>query len=127
MTIVITGEDRDALYERIVMRLNGIDDVYRAVEQEDWASAQELGQEFSDLLRFVCSDLGWGERTDESLSLTAPPDVLTRAAEVLRDLARSDAAHFESERRDAEAQENEARDLEKTCERLLEQLQLRAG
>lgn len=51
MTIVITGEDRDALYERIVMRLNGIDDVYRAVEQEDWASAQELGLEFSDLLR----------------------------------------------------------------------------
>lgn len=122
MTIAITGGERDALYERIVMRLNGIDDVYRAVEQEDWASAQELGQEFSDLLRFVCADLGWGERADESLPLTAPPDVLTRAAEVLRDLARSDAAHFESERRDAEAQENEARYLQETCERLLGEL-----
>lgn len=123
MTIVITGEDRDALYERIVIRLNGIDDVYRAVEQEDWASAQELGQEFSDLLRFVCADLGWGKRTDESLHLSTPPDVLARAAEVLRDLARSDAAHFESERRDAEEQESEARSLQQTCERLLEELQ----
>lgn len=123
MTIVITGEDRDALYERIVMRLNGIDDVYRAVEHEDWASAQELGQEFSDLLRFVCADLGWGERAAESLRLSAPPDVLTRAAEVLRNLARSDAAHFESERRDAEEQENEARYLQEACERLLEELQ----
>lgn len=123
MTIVITGEDRDALYERIVMRLNGIDDVYRAVEQEDWASAQELGLEFSDLLRFVCADLGWGERADESLPLSTPPDVLARAAEVLRDLAKNDAAHFESERRDAEVQENEARSLAKTCERLLREIQ----
>lgn len=122
MTIVITGGDRDALYERIVIRLNGIDDVYKAVEEEDWASAQELGQEFSDLLRFVCADLGWGERADESLRLSTPPDVLARAAAVLRDLARSDAAHYESERRDAEEQENEARRLQQTCERLLEEL-----
>ncbi len=126
MTVAITGAERNALYERIVMRLNGIDDVYRAVEQEDWASAQELGEEFSDLLRFVCTDLGWGERADESLPLTAPPDVLTRAAATLRELAKSDADHFETERREAEEQENEARYLQQTCERLLEELRPRS-
>lgn len=123
MTIAIKGEERDALYERIVMRLNGLDDVYRVIERGDWEAAQRLGQEFSDLLRFVCADLGWGERADESLRLGTPPDVLARAAAVLRDLARSDAAHFESERREAEEQENGARYLQETCERLLGELQ----
>jgi hypothetical protein len=122
MSITITGDERDALYERIVMRLNGIDGVYRAVEEGDWAAAQELGLEFSDLLRFVCSDLGWGERAEESVPLSTPPDVLSHAVEVVRDLAKSDGAHFEAEKRDAEAQENEARYLQRTCDRLLGEL-----
>ncbi|MDQ2631339.1 MAG: hypothetical protein M3Y75_10295 [Actinomycetota bacterium] len=122
MTISIAKEERDALYERIVMRLNGINDVYTAVEDEDWAAAQKLGQEFSDLLRFVCDDLGWGEGAEERLDLSAPADVISRAAETLRDLASTDREHFEMEKREAEAQENEARYLQQTCERLLGKL-----
>ena len=122
MSITITKEERDALYERIVMRLNGIDGVYRAVEEEDWEEAQKLGQEFSDLLRVVCEDLGWGEGAEGSLDLDAPADVLARAAATLRDLARTDAGHFEGERRGAEEQESEARNLQRVCERLLEKI-----
>jgi hypothetical protein len=123
MSITITKEERDALYERIVTRLNGIDGVYRAVEEEDWGEAQKLGQEFSDLLRFVCEDLGWGEGAEESLDLKAPADVLARAAVTLRDLAKDDASHFEGERRGAEEHEGEARNLQQVCERLLGELQ----
>lgn len=123
MSITITKEERDALYERIVMRLNGIDDVYRAVEQGDWASAQKLGQEFSDLLRFVCSDLGWGEGTEETLDLSTPPDVLSRAAKTLREMAETERAHFESESRQAAEGASEARYLQQTCDRLLGELQ----
>jgi len=123
MSLTITGAERDALYERIVMRLNGIDGVYRAIEEEDWAAAQELGREFSDLLRFVCEDLGWGEGAKETIPLSTPPDVLSHAVEVVSGLARADGAHFEAEKRDVEAQENEARYLQQTCERLLEKLE----
>jgi hypothetical protein len=123
MTVTISGKERDGLYERIVTRLNGIDDVYRAVEAEDWPTAQELGQEFSDLLQFVCADLGWGPRKAESFRLGSPPGVLSRVARVVRDLARVDGAHFEGEKRIAEAHELQARRLRETCERVLEELE----
>lgn len=123
MTITISKEERDALYERIVVRLSGIDDVHRVVEQEDWGAAQALGQEFSDLLRFVCSDLGWGEGPRSSLTLSTPADVLARAAAIVRDLAKADADQFESDRRHAEELEREAAYLRETCERLLEEIE----
>ncbi|HEU5061876.1 MAG TPA: hypothetical protein VFT79_01845 [Solirubrobacterales bacterium] len=40
MRITINKEERDALYERFVLRINGIDRVHRVVEQEDWEAAQ---------------------------------------------------------------------------------------
>jgi hypothetical protein len=122
MSITITREERDALYRRITTRLNGIDDVYRAVEDEDWEAAQKLGQEFSDLLRFVCTDIGWGEGTGESVRLAAPPDVVARAVGAVREMARADGSHFAGERQAAEEQEHEALDLQRTCERLLRDL-----
>ena len=122
MSVAISPKERDALYERIAMRLNGIDDVFKAVEAEDWEEAQKLGQEFSDLLRLVCQDLGWGEAAEGELELNTPTDVLARAAGTVRDLASADGEHFEREKREAEAQENEARSLQQTCERLLGEL-----
>lgn len=127
MSIAISGEERNALYERIVMQLNGIDGVYRAIEEEDWERAQRLGQEFSDLLRFVCEDLGWGENAASAFQLQTPPDVLARAAGAVREMAKFDVAQFESERRDAEEREAEARNLQQICERLLEEIQPRGG
>lgn len=119
MSPTITGEERDALYHRIVIRLNGIDDVYRAVDEEDWSSAQDLAVEFSDLLRLLWADLGWGEGAGRPLTLSAPPDVLKRAADSLRKLAHADRAHYESEGRSIRERVDEARHLEQICERLL--------
>jgi hypothetical protein len=119
MTVTITSEERDALYERIVTRLSGIDDVYRAVEEEDWETAQALGQEFSDLLGLICTDLGWGDSAEETFDLSTHPKALSRAARVLRELAQVDRTHHEGESREAEEGADEARYLQQTCERLL--------
>ncbi len=119
MSTTLTRDDRDALYGLIVVRLSGIDDVYRAVEDEDWEAAQRLGQEFSALLRLVCEDLGWGPGKEEALTLSTPPDVLARAASSLREMAKRDRIHYEDESRSAEEEAKEARGLEQTCERLL--------
>jgi hypothetical protein len=122
MSITISAQERDALYERIVVRLNGIDSVYQAVAEEDWSTAQELGEEFSDLLRLVCSGLGWGERPGESFELSTPPDVIRRVASSLRVLARRDLVHQESESRHAEEKAGEAHYLRQTCDRLLSKI-----
>jgi hypothetical protein len=119
VSITITKEERDALYDRIVVRLSGIDGVYGAVEDEDWAAAQGLGKEFSALLRLVCEDLGWGVGEEETLTLSTPPDVLTHAADSLREMAKRDRMHYEDESKSAEVEANKARYLEQTCERLL--------
>jgi ParB-like chromosome segregation protein Spo0J len=122
MSISITREERDALYERIVVRLSGIDGVFRAVDDEDWEAARKLGQEFSDLLQLVCEDLGWGEAAGERLELKTPPDVLVRAMSILADSARHDREHYEAEFRQAEESVGEARFLEETCERIVSEL-----
>jgi len=125
MSITITKEERDALYNRIVIRLSGIDDVYRAVEKEDWATAQELGREFSSLLWLVCEDLGWGAGKGERLTLSIPPDALSRAVGPLRELASRDRVHYAQESESANERANEARYLEEACARLIDALSVK--
>jgi hypothetical protein len=120
MSITISGEERDALYDRIVLRLNGIEDVYRAVEEEDWETAQRLGREFSDLLRLVCDDLGWGEEARQPFSLATPPDVLRRAAGVIKEAAAFEREHHERRRDEAAEDVAEAQRLQEICERILD-------
>lgn len=122
MSVVITAAERDALYGRIIVRLNGIDSVYTAIQDEDWEAAQRLGLEFSDLLRLVCEDLGWGESEAGERELVTPPDVLGRALETLLGLARVDRGHHEDEVRAARQKSDEARRIEETCERILGRL-----
>ncbi len=86
MTPTITAEQRNLLYDEIVERLSGIDDVRLAVEKEDYEAAQRLGIAFSDALRLVTEDLGWGEKAPaEAIDLNTPPDVLRRALTRIRD------------------------------------------
>lgn len=123
MSITISAEERDALYERIVLRLNGIEDVYVAVEHGDWKAAQRLGLEFSDLLRFVCDDLGWGEQERQSLALSTPPDVLRRAAGVIKEWVTFERLKHERERDESAEGVAEAQQLQETCERILGDLE----
>lgn len=123
MGITISGQERDALYRQILIRLTGIDTVYTAVEEGDWETAQRLGLEFSDLLRFVCDDLGWGERANRSLVLATPPDVLRRAAGVLREAAAFEREHHERKRDEAAEDVAEAQRLQQACERILSDIE----
>src|SRR6478752_5326363 len=84
MSITLSGRQRDLLYDVVADRLTGIDDVWRAADEGEWERAQRLGREFSDLLRLVVDDLGWGRGREEAVDLTSPPDVLQRAIEAVR-------------------------------------------
>jgi hypothetical protein len=60
VSVTITAEQRDLLYDEFLDRLSGIDDVRLAVVKEDYEAAQRLGMAISDDLRLVTEDLGWG-------------------------------------------------------------------
>lgn len=86
MGVTITAEQRDALYDRILDRLSGIGDVWLVASSQDFATADRLGREYSDELRLVVDDLGWGDRPDSGgVELKSSPDVLRRVFARLRD------------------------------------------
>ena len=93
MPVVISAEQRDALYDRILDRLSGIGDVWLAADSEDYDTADRLGREYSDELRLVLDDLGWGDGPDETaIELTTPPEVLRRVFGRLRETTASERA-----------------------------------
>ncbi|HEY0319185.1 MAG TPA: hypothetical protein VGC49_12945 [Solirubrobacterales bacterium] len=123
MTITITAEERDALYDQILIRLSGIGDVWIALEAKNYELADRLGREYSDDLRLVLDDLGWGEGSGESLELTTPAEVLRRVFRRLRDTALSRQAVEERERAEARTSEERNRRLLNTCRRVLTDLE----
>lgn len=82
----ITAAQRDALYDEILERLGGIDDIRMAASNERYEMADRLAREHSDELRLVVDDLGWGDGPgDEEIELTVPTDVLRRLFTRFRD------------------------------------------
>lgn len=119
MAITVTPEQRDALYEEIVIRLSGIDAVWLATRAADFAAAERLGREYSDNLRLVLDDLGFGDGTGEPVELRTPSDVLRRVLERLARRAQAQRQAEEKER--AEREDSVARSafVEETCQQLL--------
>jgi hypothetical protein len=69
------------LYRAILDRLNGIDDLRTAVlENGNFGEAQQMARRFSDDLRLVCDDLGWGDGPEGPIELRTPPDVLVESS-----------------------------------------------
>lgn len=124
MSVRISAAERDALYEQIVVRLSGIDEVWIAVEAGDFARADQVGREFSDDLRLVLDDLGWGEGGGEALDLVTPPEVLRRVCTRMRARAEAQRETEEAERAEVQAREERTQRLLDTCRRVLGELGL---
>jgi hypothetical protein len=85
MTLTLSPEQRDALYDQILDRLSGIGDIELAIEKKDFQTAERVGRKYSDELRLLLDDLGIGEGTGQPIELSSPPDVLRRLLPTLRD------------------------------------------
>jgi hypothetical protein len=78
MPLIITRGQRDAIYEIVIDHLSAIGDVSLCVERREFADAKKMGREFAEDLRLL-EDLGWSETIDrDTVTLTVPPDELTR-------------------------------------------------
>ncbi|MGE5527417.1 MAG: hypothetical protein ACM3Q9_02005 [Methanosarcina sp.] len=119
--ITITPEQRDALYEAVILHLSGIGDVALAIEREDFHEADRLGRAFADDLRVVLDDLGWGKHGGDA-ELTAPPDVLRRVLHRVRERAEDEERDEAKER--AELAKNHRQNLivREACDRVLRAL-----
>lgn len=119
MSVRISAEERDALYEQIFVRLSGIDAVWLSASAGDFEEAERLGRELCDELRLLMDDLGWGEGSGESIELTTPPDVLRRVFTRLRGLAEAQRAQEQQERAEWQEREEETQRVLGVCERVL--------
>lgn len=122
MTLTITAEQRDALYDQILDRLGGIDDVRIVVQTGNFEAAERLGREYSDDLRLVLDDLGFGDGTGELVPLTSPPDVLARVFTRMRNQAGSYAESVEAEQQEARVMEDRTRLVIEACRNVLADL-----
>jgi hypothetical protein len=122
MTLTVTGQQRDALYEEIVDRLSGIGDVWLAVRAQNYDVAQRLAQDYCDDLRLVTDDLGWGDGVGETIELSSPPDLLRRALSRWRDAAVSLDSGQERERTELRDAEQRNRLVVEACQQVLADL-----
>jgi hypothetical protein len=122
MSPTITPAQRDALYDQILERLSGIGDVWIAAKSEDFEVADRLGRDYSDDLRLVLDDLGWGEGPGGAVRLQTPPEVLRRVFSRLQDTATGLRAT--AERECAEIRELDQRHqlVLEACRQVLEDL-----
>ena len=117
--IRISAAHRDALYEQIFDRLSGIGDVWLAAQAEDFDTATRLGQEFSDDLRLILDDLGWGDGPGRSIELTTPPAVLRRVVSRVQATALGQRANEEPEWARARDLEEHNRLVVEACQTVL--------
>jgi hypothetical protein len=127
MTITITAGQRDALYGHIRDGLSGIGDVWLALCAENYEVAERLGREYSDDLRLVTNDLGWGDGPGGDIELTTPPDVLRRVASRMRDAVVGLRMSEEEERAEVREFEEHNRLVVETCQELLAGLDRERG
>ena len=78
MSLTISREQRDVIYEVVVTHRAGIGDVWITLENRDIATSQRLARAFVEDLHLL-NDLGWDETIDsERVTLAVPPAELVR-------------------------------------------------
>lgn len=122
MSVLISATERDALYEEIYIRLSAIDEVWMAAEAKNFEQADRLAREFSDDLRLILDDLGWGEGGGEPFELTSPPDVLRRVCTRMGGRAEELQEVEAEERAERQAREERTQRTLETCRRVLGEL-----
>ena len=122
MSLAITAAQRDALYDQILDRLSGIGDIEVSIQAENYDAAERLGREYSDDLRLLLDDLGFGEGSGEPVELTSPPEVLRRVLPRLRSLAERHNTSLESEWTEAKELKERNRLVSEACEAVLARL-----
>jgi hypothetical protein len=121
--LTITAEQRDALYEHILVRLTGINDINIALENEDFGEASRLSDEFGDYLRLLHDGLGWGESAQGPVELSAPTDVVSRSLVRMRERAEAEDRLEAEESAELEARRKQNRLVRETCSRVLGELE----
>jgi hypothetical protein len=122
MSLTITAAQRDALYDQILDRLSGIGDIEGAIQAQNYNTAERLGREYSDDLRLLLEDLGFGDGNGEPVELTAPPELLRRVLPRLRELAENHTAGLEQEWIEVNHLKKRNRLVAEACETVLSDL-----
>lgn len=120
---MITAEQRDALYEHIVVRLTGVNDINIALEQGDFAEAARLCDEFGDFLRLLHDDLGWGDKAQGAVELTSPPNVIRRSLARVKQRAETEDRLEAEESAELEERRSQNRLVRETCSLVLAELE----
>jgi len=118
----ISAEQRDALYDRILDRLSGIGDVWLAASTARFDTADRLSREYSDELRLVLDDLGWGDGPEGGVELKTDPAVLRRVFTRLRESSASERAAQATSWEESRVLEDRNRLVGETCDAVLEAL-----
>lgn len=118
----ITAEQRDVLYQHILVRLTGIGDINLAIDKNDFEEANRLCDEFADYLRLLHDDLGWGEATRAAIELKAPAEVVRRALIQVRERAEVEDRLEAEESAELEASRRRNRLVRETCSQVLAEL-----
>jgi hypothetical protein len=121
VSVRITAAERDALYDQVYVRLSGIDELWLAAQEEDWEKADRLAREYTDDLRLVLEDLGWGESGGE-VQLTASPDVLRRVLLRMQERAEAQQEAEEEELAEGRQREEQRQRVMQACRRVLAEL-----
>jgi hypothetical protein len=118
----IDPHQRDVLYMAITARLTGVNDVCIEYQHDNFEAAQQLSGEFSDDLRVLHDDLGWGETPSESIQLNAPRDVWERTLSRIQEIAQSDLRRHDERASELEQDRQRIQALEDACGAIAEQL-----
>lgn len=123
MAVTISHAQRDAVYDQILDRLSGIEDIWLAASTQRYETADRLGREYSDELRLILDDLGWGDGPEgESIELTTPPDVLRRVFARLRDTTAAERSDRQASWAESRQREERNRLVGEACQTVLAML-----
>lgn len=122
--MMITPEQRDAVYDQLLDRLSGIGDVWIAASKERFDTADRLGREYSDDLRLVLDDLGWGGRPGQGpIELTAPTQVLRSVFGRLQESVEGERDHWGEDWAASREHEERNRIVGEACQAVLGELE----